>query len=229
MPKLNVNIPHFYCFLRKQHLYGGLDYVGEFEKVCVFSAQSNAGKALLFNVMLDNGTLRSRVPIHMLASCDDADEIPLDFLQLWDCYSENVTVIEYEYLSEMRCKIVFKDGSEHWGSYMMTFDWYRNSFSDEPTQYKCLHMIELDNGCYTLQPNNRIFWRDMSFTTKPFPEKPDYKVDTKVYKTESVSDRWVISGEDSSYYYKIEKAEGVNDSVDFDDPKGPPDNRPSAI
>ena len=213
MPTLNVNLPHFYCLLRKEHLYGGVDHIGEFEKVCVFAAQSNAGRALLFHVMLDNGTIRSRVPVSMLCFSENAEALPLDYLQLWDCYSENVSVIEYDYLSEMRCKVILKDGSEHWGSYMMTFDWYRNPFSDEPTQYKCLHMIALDNGCLTLQPNNRIFWRDMSFTTKPFPEKPDYKVDSEVFKCESVSDRWVISGDDSSYYYKIEKAEGVNDST----------------
>ena len=213
MPQLNVNVPHFYCLLRKQHLYGGVGHEGEFENVCVFSAQSNAGKALLFNVMLDNGTIRSRVPIHMLCHIEGSPEIPLDYLQRWDCYSENISVIEYEYLSEMRCKVIFKDKSENWGSYCMTFDWYRNPFSDEPTQYKCLHMIRLDNGSYTLQPNNRIYWRDMSFTTKPFPERPDYKVDTKTFKCESVSDRWVISGDDSRYYYEIEKAEGGSDST----------------
>lgn len=219
---LNVNIPHFYCFLRKEHLYAGESHIGDFEKVCVFAAQSNAGRALLFHVMLDNGTIRSRVPINKLSSSEDSPEMHLDFLQLWDCYSENVCVIEYDYLSEMRCKVIMKDGSEEWGSYMMTFDWYRNPFSDEPTQYKCLHMIEMDNGCYSLQPNNRIFWRDMSFTTKPFPEKPDYKVDSQIYKCESVSDRWLISGEDTSYYYKIEKAERVNDSAAFDVPNKPP-------
>jgi hypothetical protein len=213
MAVLNVNIPHFYCLLRKEHLYGGLDHAGEFEKVCIFAAQSNSGKALLFNAMLDNGTIRSRVPVHMLCSSESSTKMPLDFLQLWDCYSENICVIEYDYLSEMRCKVVFKDGSSCWGSYVMTFDWFKNPFSDEPTQYKCLHMISLDNGCYALQPNNRIYWRDMSFTTKPFPEKPDYKVDSESFKCESVSDRWVISGDDSSYYYSIVKAEGVNDST----------------
>jgi hypothetical protein len=61
----------------------------------------------------------------------------------------------------------------------MTFDWFDNPYSDERTQYKCLHLIELDNGLYTLQPNNRVFWKHMSFVTKPFPDKPDYKVDNK--------------------------------------------------
>jgi hypothetical protein len=64
-------------------------------------------------------------------------------------------------------------------------------------------MIELDNGNYALQPNNRIFWKEMSFTTKPFPEKPDYKVDTEEYRCENKSDRWIVS-DDDNYYYDIE-------------------------
>jgi len=198
----NLNIPHFYCLLRKDHLYQGKDHIGEYENVTVFAAQSSSERALLFTVMLDNGTIRSRVPIHKLCS-KPCEEQPLDVLQLWDCFSVNSTVIKYDYLGGARSKVIFKDRSHCWGNYMMTFDWYDNAFSNEPSQYKCLHMIELDNGNYTLQPNNRIFWKHMSFTTKPFPEKPDYKVDNEIYRCENKSDRWIVS-DDDNYYYDIE-------------------------
>jgi len=198
---LNLNIPHFYCFLRKEHLYQGKKFKNEYEKVVVFGAQSNSSKALLFHVMLDNGTLRSRVPIHMLCS-NPCEEQPLDYLQLWDCFSEKCTVIQYEYLKGTRAKVIFKDNTHCWGNYLMTFDWYENSFSEEPTQYKCLHMISLDNGNYALQPNNRIFWKEMSFTTKPFPEKPDYMVDSETFRCESKSDRWILTGDDENLYYE---------------------------
>ncbi len=198
----NINIPHFYCLLRKDHLYQGESHLGEYEKVTVFSAQSNSERALLFNVLLDNGTMRSRIPIHKICS-KSCEEQPLDYLQLWDCFSKNVSVIPYDYLRGARAKVIFKDKSHCWGNYMMTFDWYDNAFSDEPSQYKCLHMIELDNGNYALQPNNRIYWKHMSFTTKPFPEIPDYKVDNKTYRCEDKSDRWIISGDDDNYYYDL--------------------------
>jgi hypothetical protein len=45
----------------------------------------------------------------------------------------------------------------------------------------------------------------MSFVTKPFPEKPDYMVDNKLWSCEDMSDRWIIDGNDDSYYYKIKK------------------------
>ena len=85
----------------------------------------------------------------------------------------------------------------------MTFDWHDNPYSDEPTQYKCLHLIQLDNGLYTLQPNNRIYWKHMSFTTKPFPKKPDYKVDDKIFQCEGSSEKWIINGDDEQYYYEF--------------------------
>ena len=207
---LNINIPHFYCYMRKEHMYQHKDHIGEYDKVLVFGAQSCAGYAMTFHVMTDYGIVRSRVPVHMLCWKEHAPLMPFDHLQLWDCFHENVAMVEYDALFDCRAKVVLKDKSEHWGDYAMTFDWYRNSYSEEPSQYKCLHMIALDNGNYTLQPNNRIFWKNMSFVTKPFPEKPDFKVDNKVWKCESESDRWIIDGHDDNYYYDIK--EKKNDS-----------------
>jgi hypothetical protein len=200
----NLNIEHFYCLLRKEHLYQNKLYHGEYEKIAIFGAQSSSGKALLFTGMLDNGTIRSRIPIHMLCS-KECQKQELDLLQLWDCFSENATVTIYNFLKGARAKVIFKDKTHCWGNYMMTFDWYDNPYSNEPTQYKCLHMIQLDNGNFTLQPNNRIFWREMSFTTKQFPENPDYKVDNKIYRCEDKSDRWILTGDDDQYYYDIEQ------------------------
>lgn len=122
--------------------------------------------SMTFHVMTDYGIVRSRVPIHMFIGKQMHHRGPLDHLQLWDCFHENVTVTEYDALFDCRAKVILKDGSVHWGDYVMTFDWYRNAYSNEPTQYKCLHMIALDCGNYALQPNNRIYWKNMSFVTK---------------------------------------------------------------
>lgn len=202
---LNVNIPHFYCYMRKEHMYQHQSHIGEYVKVTVFGVRSVPDRALLFHVLTDDGIVRSNVPVHMLCHTESAPNVPLDHLQLWDCFSVNCASIVYDYLKNSRAKVVFKDRTEHWGDYMMTFDWYDNPYSDEPTQYKCLHMIKLDNGCYTLQPNNRIFWKHMSFVTKPFPKNPDYKVDNQMFRCEGTSDRWIIDGDDDDYYYDLKK------------------------
>lgn len=186
-------------------MYQHRKHIGEFDKVLVFGAQSCSGKALTFHVMTDYGIVRSRVPINMLCSSPEAKLMPLDYLQLWDCFHENMSVVKYDTLNDCRAKVILKDGSANWGNYMMTFDWYRNGYSDEPTQYKSLHMIALDNGNYTLQPNNRIYWKNMSFVTKPFPTNPDFLVDNKEWKCEGTSDRWVINADDDSYYYDLKE------------------------
>jgi len=191
--------------MRKEHMYQHVAHMGEYIKVTVFGAQSNPDTALLFHVLTDDGLVRSRVPIHMLCHREEPSPIPLDYLQLWDCFSVNFTNIVYDYLKNSRAKVVLKDRSEHWGDYMMSFDWYDNPYSDEPTQYKCLHMIKLDNGCYALQPNNRIYWKHMSFVTKPFPTNPDFKVDNKIFRCEGTSDRWIIDGDDDNYYYDLKE------------------------
>lgn len=198
----NISIPHFYAKIRNEHFYqhDGRDGMTD---VIVFGAQSVAGRALTFHVMTEEGAMRSRVPVHMLAWKDDTSPLPLDYLQLWDCFGNDISCTVFEYLDQMRVKTVFKDGSSGWGSYMMTFDWYSNPSSNEPTQYKCAHMIKLDNGNFALQPNNRLMWKDMSFTTKHFPDKPDWKVDDKVWICEKTSDSWIVG--DDSYFYNLKE------------------------
>ena len=204
---LNTSIPHFYAKMRIEHLYQHDGREG-FQDVIVFGAQSIAGRALTFHVMSDEGAVRSRVPVHMLTWKDTAPKKALDHLQLWDCFGHDFTVNAYDYLVQSRVQIIFKDGSKEWGNYLMTFDWYDNPYSNEPTQYKAAHLIKLDDGNFALQPNNRLIWRDMSFVTQLFSEKPDWMVDNKEWFCESVSDRWVLNkGDENIFYYNIHEEE----------------------
>jgi hypothetical protein len=157
--------------------------------------------------MTDYGMLRSRVPISELFYSDEGKDIPSDFKQLWDCFSENVSVIEYSYLAEKRCKVILKDKMMVWATYLFTVDWFNNSYSDEPTDYKCGHILVSDSGYLLCQPNNRIFWKDANFITKQFPIEPSaFKVDTELESVESASDKWVSSN-NNCFYYDIEQTE----------------------
>ena len=87
----------------------------------------------------------------------------------------------------------------------MTVDWYKNPYSDEPSDYKCGHILIADDGYLLCQPNNRIFWKDSNWITKDFPVEPaTFKVDTYIKSVEAQSDKWV-SEDSSSYYYTINK------------------------
>lgn len=198
---MNINIEPFYCYIKKEHLFAYESNHGEFELACVFAARSISNRAVLFHCMTESGMQRANVPISALVHKKDSPVIELDYLQLWNCFGNEMTVCKFNYLENWRCQIVMKDKTKHWGTYMMTFDWENNSFSLTPNDYKNAHLIKLDNGCFALQPNNRIFWRDSNFVTKPLDPKnmPRYKVDKDVFICER-SDRWTSEHTDCFYY-----------------------------
>ena len=155
--------------------------------------------------MTDDGMVRSRVPISEIYVKEPTNDIPFNYKQLWDCFSENATVIEYDFLAYHRAEIVLRDGTKVWATYMFTIDWFNNPYSDEPSDYKCGHIFQADDGYLLCQPNNRIFWKDSNFVTKKLPENlKQFKVDTDLPSVENQSDRWVSEDTDS-FYYDIKK------------------------
>jgi hypothetical protein len=133
------------------------------------------------------------------------NDIPFYYKQLWDCFSENVAVVEYEFLAFHKAQVVLRDGSKVWATYILTIDWYNNPYSKEPSDYKCGHLLESDDGYLLCMPNNRIFWKDSNFVTKPLPDDlKQFKVDTELPSVENQSDRWVAEDTNSFYYDIIE-------------------------
>jgi len=207
MPKYNANIELFKCYVRVSHFTKDESDKEKFHKAYAFAVQSVAGKILTFHVMTDYGMLRSRVPISEIFMEIPKKDIPSHFKQLGDCFSENISVITYDYLYEKRCQVVLKDGSKIWANYLMTVDWYKNPYSDEPSDYKCGHILISDDGYLLCQPNNRIFWKDSNWVTKKFPiEVERIKVDNHLESVESYSDKWV-TGDSDCYYYDINETD----------------------
>lgn len=205
MNKLNENIPHFKAKIKKSFLTKNPEDDKEFYNVICFGIQSIAGKILTFHVITDNGMVRSRVPLSEIYIKESVQDIPFHYKQLWDCFSENVTVTEFEFLVEHRCQVVLRDGSKVWAKYMFTLDWFNNPYSDEPTDYKCGHVMVSDDGYLLCMPNNRIFWKDSNWVTKQLPDDlKQFKVDTYIPSVENVSDRWV-SEDSNCFYYDIIK------------------------
>jgi hypothetical protein len=207
---LNTNIPNLKLKVRRSWLTKNEDDKFIFDDCYAFAIQSIAGKILTFHIMTDYGMLRSRVPISELFNKETKQDIPADHKQLWDCFGENVSVIEYQYLAEKKCKVILKDKSFAWATYLFTVDWFSNPYSNEPTDYKCGHILLADDGYLLCQPNNRIYWKDSNFITNDFPINPkEFKVDSTLESVESKSDRWVSSNTDSFYYEIIETQNNV--------------------
>jgi hypothetical protein len=212
---LNKNISSFKCYVRVEHFTKNDQHQEEYHEAYAFGIQSVKGKILTFHVMTNYGMLRSRVPISEIFLKKPTSDIPSHYKQLWDCFSENVTVTKFEYLSDKRCQVVLKDGLKVWATYMFTVDWFDNPYSDEPTDYKCGHILVSDEGYLLCQPNNRIFWKDANFITQDFPlDIKELKVDSYLESVESHSDRWVSENSDSFYYDINKKENGKDTSLD---------------
>ena len=211
MAVLNENIPSFKALVRKSHFTKREEDKNEFLNVYIFGIQSCAGTILTFHVMTDDGMVRSRVPISEIYTKVPERDIPFNFKQLWDCFSTNVSVIEYNFLAFHRAQIVLRDGSKVWGTYIFTVDWYDNPYSDEPSDYKCGHIFEADDGYLLCQPNNRIFWKDSNWVTKKLPsDLKQFKVDYELPSVENLSDRW-ITEDSNNYYYDLKDIEDSQD------------------
>jgi hypothetical protein len=199
--KLNSNIPSFKALVKKSYFTKDINDTNEYYNVYVFGIQSVSGKILTFHVLTDSGMLRSRVPLSEIYAKIPTNDIPFNYKQLWDCFSENVSVVEYDFLAFHRAQVVLRDSTKAWATYIFTIDWYNNPYSDEPSDYKCGHVLESDDGYLLCMPNNRIFWKDSNFVTKPLPDDlKQFKVDTDLASVENQSDRWVAEDTNSFYY-----------------------------
>ena len=198
---MNYSIPEFKSLCRRSWFTKNEDDYNTFDNVYVFGLQSVTNKIITFHVLTDFGMLRSRVPLSEIFIKEPVNDIPFHFKQLWDCFSENAVVNRFEFLEGVKCEVVLRDKTKVWATYMFTIDWFDNASSEEPSDYKCAHIVKSDDGYLMAMPNNRIFWKDSNWVTKEFPnDLKDYKVDTEIPSVESVSDRWVSEDSDCFYY-----------------------------
>jgi hypothetical protein len=197
----NQNIPHFKALIRASHFTKNEEDFNIFHNIYLFGIQSFSGKILTFHGMTDYGMVRSRIPLDQIYLIEPTKDIPFHYKQLWDCFSENVSVTTYEFLKEKRCQVILRNNEKIWAKYMFTVDWFNNPYSDEPTDYKCGHVLVSDDGYLLCQPNNRIFWKDSNWVTKQFPfDLKKIKVDSELLSVENISDKWVSEDTDSFYY-----------------------------
>jgi hypothetical protein len=207
MAYLNANIPPIYCQIRKEYLYDLKEHHGESEDCVVFGVASITRKALLFHIMLPNGAVFYRLPISAFfkkhISRSEVPDMSVDSLQLWNCFSYYPSVHCFDWLSGISGKFLGKDKKFYKGQYLFTVDWahpesniLNTEHSEIPQEHKCAHIIELENGNYAAQPNNRIIWHVNSYTTKN--NWPDYKVQNAVWNVEGGD--WVTEDSDKMFY-----------------------------
>lgn len=212
MAHLIHNLPLVHVYVRKEYLRDLEDGHGELVKGIWMTVKSVQGKALYFETLLpEYGALYDKLPISAFQWKEKLDyDLPLDNLQLWDCFDYNITVIRKPLLG--RCQYFGKDKKLHGGEYLFTIDTCHpdesiidTNFSEYDPEHKAFNIIKLDNGQFAAQPNNRVLWKDNSL----IPEKtkmPDFKVCTQNYKVET-KDKWTVGHSDEWQYKTTEETD----------------------
>jgi len=181
---MNASIPqHLYGFVDKRFLHGmDESYAGQYEPCVIFGITSIPSRAWTFSILCESGAQWARVPLHMLRwELPSLEAHPLNQLQMWDCHGYDFDVTQYQYLREMACEYRDRDGTQMPGSYWFTADHTDNGYSLYPPEHKCYHFLLLEDGSGQIaaMPNNRIVWKDDSWT------KPGHPLDYKVVSPET--------------------------------------------
>ena len=206
MSFLVANTPRVRCYIRKEFLYNFEKGFGEYVPCIWVSIKSMSRRAFFIESYLpEYGALYDKLPLEAYVSRNhDLDRdtfLPLDHLQIWDCLSYDMAVIEKSNLRGLKVKFFGKDKQFHFGNYLFTIDFASpesnrldTSFSEGVEEHKSYNFIRLDNGQFACQPNNRCLWYDVSLVPAVL-KTPDFKIPTEVYSVEnhakwSAKDEW---------------------------------------
>jgi hypothetical protein len=159
---------------------------------------------------MEDGGVWWRAPITAFCHIKGAPEPDIHDLVLWNSFSSHVTVTEFTFLKSKRMSYLDRHKQSHTGNYLFTLDWHHPDdnityagWAQNPGQHKCGHVIELDNGNYAIQPNNRILAYDPSFTTKAGDLVIERHINENKWDVENGS-KWLTEDNDDNYMYTIQ-------------------------
>jgi hypothetical protein len=191
-----MRIHHQYIVKFVENIFTILDpkHNKESEDCVIFGMASIPGKPILFHTLLPNGACYWRLPISAFFqkrfSRTEVPDMQAHELELWNCFSYYPSITCFDYLVGEKCKYFGRDKKLYNGKYLFTIDWAHPDsnildveHSEIPQEHKCAHILELDNGNFAAQPNNRILWHISSFTTGG--NIPDYTVQTTEWNVEN--------------------------------------------
>ena len=210
MSFLVLNLPPVHCYIRKEFLYDFEKGHDEYEPCIWVTLKSIRGQAFRIEAYLpEYGALYDKLPLHAFVSRAENLKtwafLPLDHLQIWDCMSYNPTIIQKSFLKNLSAKFYAKDKNFYHGNYMFTVDnaspdpnIIDTTYSEWPEDHKSFNFIELDNGQYAAQPNNRTIFLDPASNPKEL-KFPDFRVCTKTYRVEQNA-KWSLGDTNTVMY-----------------------------
>ena len=218
MAHLIANLPPVKAFVRKEFLYDFEKGHGEFVPCTWISIKSIRGEAFrIESYLYEYGALYDKLPIHAYVWRTDVLEeelLPLDYLQIWDCMSYDITVLEKKMFNGLKCKFLNKDKDWVYGQYMFTVDScfpdsniLNTTYSEDIEEHKSFNFIKCDNGQFAAQPNNRTIFIEPSSNPKEL-KFPDFRVSTRKWRVETEA-KWSLGDTQTVMY--------LNDDEDHND------------
>jgi len=228
MATLITNIPPVRCWVRKEYLRDLRDGFGEYVLGYWVSVKSIPGRAFYFETYLpEYSALFDKLPISAFLMWDpdhphepkkpDPD-LPLEQLQLWNCFSYDITTLEKNLTYTMGWEVRTKTHGTISGDYLFCIDSFNGdrsrtdlSFSEVADEHKSFNVIALQNGQIALYPNNRCRITDPSLSPEVI-KTPDFLVSTRYFQVEYPNAKWGRLGESEEYFWetKTEKEEKHN-------------------
>jgi hypothetical protein len=171
---------HVYCVVDRA--FSRVDGTG-FEPAIWFGLRAYPGRAWGCHVLLECGAVVRDLPLHALATCEDAAPWTLQQAQHWDCYGLQFSLHAYAYLSGLEAQVRCGDGCE-WGDYLFSAIPIGDAYTAEPAQAKEFCFLALRNGRFAAQPTNRCLFVERSFTEATDWPK-DIRRQTEIYSCET--------------------------------------------
>lgn len=191
MAYLNSNIPVIDAYIRNEYLYNHTMGHGSVTKCNIHTVSSIESMTPLFETLLHNGVNWTRRPITAFCWKKDAPILPLNEHVYWDCFTYYVDVQIRHRLQGLSADLISISGKKYNGEYLFTIDWAHEnnmmtnvSFGETP-EHKCAHFFKVDDGNFFLYPNNKIIWKDKSFTEDRIKSNPGYLIDNSTYRVEN--------------------------------------------
>ena len=208
MAYLNANIPIIECYVRGNYLRDQKDSHDKYFECVVFGVSSLPKQVPLFHYLMTDGGLWWRAPISAFCTKPGTKELPLNELVMWDSFSYNFSVTTFYQLAGSKMSYISRRKVKREGTYLFTIDWCAGDpnelnfgYAEKPDQHKCGHVIELDDGNYAIQPNNRLRAFDPSLAANPSEHLIHRLVNTKTWSVENTS-KWITDEhEEGSYDY----------------------------
>jgi hypothetical protein len=164
---------------------------------------------------MEDGGIWWRSPISAFCQDEGVPEQPLGELCLWDSFSYNISVTTFHQLAGAKIQFLQRDKTRQLGKYLFTLDWSEGDFNEldfgyasKPDQHKCGHVIEMDNGNFSIQPNNRlrVFDSNMGVDWSK-PPLINRLVNTKVWSVEDQPKWTTTETEVGQYNYEYKDTE----------------------